>query len=230
VEDLVSTIWQRLIDAWSKPNARSLPEDSDFRKEIPVSSGCYRYFPAAMVAIAAWSKVANDKHNPGEPLHWARGKSMDQDDCLARHDLDLADAQDDATELEEATCAAWRAMARLQLIAETLGAPLAPNARRPLDEVVAYVPTEKEGGPDLFDAATNQVLAHPAQKLAVQAFAAEAAEPKPERWIVEFDEGDGDWVRSADFPREYGTAASAWADAAGAGYPEWYRVRRLESK
>lgn len=155
------SIWQRLVDAWARPDARSLPTDSEFRKDIPVASGFNRYFPAAVVAIAAWSKAANDKHNPGEPLHWARGKSMDQDDCLARHDLDLADAaahggDQAAAELEEATCAAWRANARLQLLCERLGAPLAPNARLPLDEA-------------------------PVQ----------AAPSTPERWIVEFWNSSG---------------------------------------
>lgn len=135
------TIWQRLVEAWQQPGARSLPADSNFRKEIPVDSANYRYFPAAVVAKAAWSKVANDKHNPGQPVHWARGKSMDHNDCVARHSLDLADMQasgerDPAADtlaamLEEATCRFWRAGAELQLLCERIGAPLAPAARLP---------------------------------------------------------------------------------------------------
>jgi len=130
------TIWQRLAAAWAMPGARSLPVDSNFRKEIPLASGCYEYFPAALVALAAWSKVANEKHNPGEPMHHARGKSADHADCIARHALDQADAEranDLIAQLEEATCKFWRAGADCQLIAEKLGAPLAPRARVPQD-------------------------------------------------------------------------------------------------
>jgi len=38
---------------------------------------------------------------------------------------------------------------------------------------------EPEGGADLYDPATRTVLAHPAQKLAVKAFAAELPRRKP---------------------------------------------------
>lgn len=41
--------------------------------------------------LALISKEGNDKHNPGEPLHHARGKSMDHGDCLLRHLMDLQD-------------------------------------------------------------------------------------------------------------------------------------------
>jgi hypothetical protein len=131
------TIWQRLIAAWAEPGARSLPADSEFRKEIPVATAHAGYFPAAIVALAAWSKAANDKHNPGEPVHWARGKSTDQEDCIARHSLDLADARrtgDTVAILEELTCRAWRANAELQLFCESIGAPLAPAARLPVEQ------------------------------------------------------------------------------------------------
>lgn len=132
-------IWQRLVEAWQQPGARSLPSDSEFRKEIPIDSAHHQYFPAAIVAIAAWSRAANEKHNPGQPVHWARGKSVDQNDCIARHSLDLNDAAaaerrgDDtlAAMLEESTCRAWRANAELQLLCERIGAPLAPAAVLP---------------------------------------------------------------------------------------------------
>lgn len=201
----MSNIWQRLVDAWSRPDARSLPTDSDFRKDIPVACGFNRYFPAAIVAIAAWSKVANDKHNPGEPLHWARGKSMDQDDCLARHDLDLADAQrasDGVAELEEATCAAWRANARLQLLCERLGAPLAPNARLPLDDVDAPV----------------------------QAAPATPPTARTERWGLFYVLPDGTECRSRNFPGPFVDEVSAMAarsNADGALHPSEYVARRL---
>lgn len=129
--------WARLVEFWRTKPRTTLPTDSAFRKEIPVHSGTYEYFPAAMVCIALLSKLSNDKHNPGEPLHHARGKSMDQADCIARHTIDLSDllahgATDaEVQALEEATCRAWRACAEVQLLSERIGAPLAPAAVLP---------------------------------------------------------------------------------------------------
>ncbi len=120
--------WDMLRAAWAA--GRVLPTDSATRKLIPVWSGCVRYIPAALAAMAAWSKVANEKHNPGEPLHHARGKSMDHQDCQMRHRLDSDDPN--ADKLEELTCNFWRAGIELQEYAESLGAPLAPGARLPL--------------------------------------------------------------------------------------------------
>src|SRR6185312_4208739 len=34
------------------------------------------------------SYLGNQQHNPGQPLHWARGKSMDQLDAAARHEAE----------------------------------------------------------------------------------------------------------------------------------------------
>lgn len=126
-------IWGRLVESW-RTYGRTLPVDSAFRKEFPIESGVNRYFPAAIACMAAWSKFNNNKHNPGEPLHHSRGKSGDHEECICRHDFDIADAQrrgDDLTELEEASAVAWRACARLQILCERLGAPLAPAARLP---------------------------------------------------------------------------------------------------
>lgn len=106
---------------------RTLPLESAARKEFPVAEGCLRYFPAALVAISGWSKVSNDKHNPGEPMHHARGKSMGHADCQLRHAIDAAEPG--ADKLEELTAKAWRACAELQEYCESLGAPLAPNAK-----------------------------------------------------------------------------------------------------
>lgn len=86
---------------------------SDERKEAPVYGGFTNYFPDAMVAVAAHSKVANDKHNPGEPLHWSKGKSNDHADCVARHLLDVGRI-DPETGKSHTIALAWRAMALLQ--------------------------------------------------------------------------------------------------------------------
>lgn len=87
------------------------------RKAMPLYSGVLRYFPDALMAIARLSKAGNDKHNPGEPLHWARGKSTDQMDCAARHML-TPDVVDEETGEAELVAAAWRILAELQLAEE----------------------------------------------------------------------------------------------------------------
>jgi hypothetical protein len=87
--------------------------DSKQRKMMPVVSGVLDYFPDAIAAVSYISYLGNQKHNPGQDLHWARGKSDDHIDCLGRHLLrrDCTD-QDDIMEFAEMV---WRAMAALQL-------------------------------------------------------------------------------------------------------------------
>lgn len=87
------------------------------RKAEPVHSGVVMYFPDALAAIARLSKSGNEKHNPGEPLHWARGKSTDQMDALTRHTM-TRDKVDPETGELEAVAMAWRALAELQLLEE----------------------------------------------------------------------------------------------------------------
>lgn len=87
------------------------------RKAEPIHSGVLMYFPDALAAVARVSKAGNDKHNPGEPLHWARGKSMDQLDCVTRHTL-TPDQVDPETGEVELAHGAWRILAELQLAEE----------------------------------------------------------------------------------------------------------------
>lgn len=82
------------------------------RKDTPVFSGVLRYFPDALQAVAQCSKVGNDQHNPGEPLHWARGKSGDELDALTRHLLEAGTMDTDG--VLHSTKVAWRALANLQ--------------------------------------------------------------------------------------------------------------------
>lgn len=118
----------------------TLPTDSEARKGIPMLRGCLRYFPAALAGVANTSKLGNDKHNPGEDMHHARGKSTDQGDCILRHIIDVQDllaayerSNDVKVEdiLVEVNQLAWRALAFSQEIHEMFGAPLAPGARLP---------------------------------------------------------------------------------------------------
>lgn len=98
-----------------KPSLRHYT--SEERKGMPIYSGVMMYFPDALAAISRVSKACNDKHNPGEPLHWARGKSTDQMDCAARHMLTPEEPDTDSNE-PELTHAAWRILAQLQLAEE----------------------------------------------------------------------------------------------------------------
>lgn len=62
--------------------------DYEGRKAIPIFEGVVMYFPKALGAVAQVSHAGNLQHNPGEPLHWARGKSMDQFNTALRHMMD----------------------------------------------------------------------------------------------------------------------------------------------
>jgi hypothetical protein len=91
----------------------SLPTDAKMRKHVPLWRGLFLYFPDAIAAVANLSWVANEQHNPGEPLHWAREKSTDHEDCLLRHLLELGTIDTDG--VRHAAKVAWRALAILQL-------------------------------------------------------------------------------------------------------------------
>src|SRR5690242_15632309 len=98
------------------------PTDRATRKETPIYSGFIKYFPLAMVAVSQLSKSANEVHNPGQPLHWSKGKSNDHRDCLGRHMLELDEYDTEADHdyhYLHAVKAFWRAGAILQEILET---------------------------------------------------------------------------------------------------------------
>lgn len=93
--------------------ASTLPEDAKERKKYPLATGLFDYFPDALLAVANVSWVGNEQHNPGEPLHWARGKSMDQDDTCLRHFIERGKFDKDG--VRHTAKAAWRILALLQL-------------------------------------------------------------------------------------------------------------------
>ena len=82
------------------------------RKEWPVTTGCLDYFPNALLAVARCSKIGNDQHNPGEPLHWDKAKSGDHADCLVRHLMDRGTVDGDG--VPHTAKVAWRALALLE--------------------------------------------------------------------------------------------------------------------
>ncbi len=119
----------------------TLPTDSKERKDYPLFRGVLRYFSAALAGVARISKNGNDKHNPGEEMYHARGKSTDHGDCIIRHLMDVEDLLAAYNRgntgiskqqiLDEVSQMAWRALAFSQELHESLGAPLAPGARLP---------------------------------------------------------------------------------------------------
>lgn len=92
--------------------ASTLPEDPSGRKTYPIASGVLDYFPDALVAISNVSWKGNEQHNPGQPLHWDRGKSADEADTMIRHFLQRGSLDSDG--IRHTAKMAWRALALLQ--------------------------------------------------------------------------------------------------------------------
>lgn len=113
----------------------SLPTDAKARKAVPVWSGCIAYFPDALVAIAMLSQSANEQHNPGEPLHWAKEKSTDEEDAGMRHGIEpllIGGSPYDSDGYAHKVKKAWRALADLQRFLEAgnpARAPLTPTGQ-----------------------------------------------------------------------------------------------------
>ena len=95
----------------------TLPTDSKARKDTPLARGLLDYFPDALAAVARLSQAANEKHNPGEPLHWSREKSSDHADCIVRHLVERGTVDADDGFLHDVKVA-WRALAMCQIAIE----------------------------------------------------------------------------------------------------------------
>jgi len=95
-----------------------LPTDAKARKNLPVCTGFLYYFPDTIVEVARVSWVGNEQHNPGQPLHWARGKSTDQMDSAVRHIMDHIENPIDTDGTYHLAKAIWRLSAELQLLKE----------------------------------------------------------------------------------------------------------------
>lgn len=89
------------------------------RKEVAMARGLFAYFPDALAVVARHSVRSNEKHNPGQPVHWSREKSADHEDCIGRHSIAVAADPDSMDgDAPHVVCRAWRALAALQLWAE----------------------------------------------------------------------------------------------------------------
>lgn len=120
--------------------AMTLPTDPQARKNIPLARGLLDYFPDALLAVAELSRIGNEQHNPGQPLHWAKEKSTDEPDALMRHLIQRGTVDTDG--VRHSAKVAWRALALLQreidaeamVATPTAGGPVAttnPLAQRP---------------------------------------------------------------------------------------------------
>ena len=96
----------------TSPLVIALPVDAAKRKAMPIVRGCLDYFPSALAAIAELSRIGNEQHNKGQPMHHARGKSSDHADCIMRHLIDRGTVDTDG--VRHSTKVAWRALAQLQ--------------------------------------------------------------------------------------------------------------------
>ena len=116
-----------------------LPTDSAARKALPLLTFLKGYFPRTFVALTRHSVAANEKHNPGEPLHWSRDKSNDHGNCIIRHQLecDGHSTDPDTGELIE-VAVAWRACAQSELALDALA------LRKSLHDEVAKMPSVKQ--------------------------------------------------------------------------------------
>lgn len=121
-----------------------LPTDYKARKALPLYTYLTQYHPDALMELVKVAVAGNQQHNPGEPLHWAQGKSMDQLNTAVRHIFDhgqgnVYDTADDeylkAAGVEGHTMhlakAAWRLLAEIQLLcdARAAGAPIEKMVR-----------------------------------------------------------------------------------------------------
>ena len=101
---------------WITEGKPYLPTDPTERKSYPIVTGFLDYFPLACLEVSAVSVAGNNQHNPGEPLHWARGKSMDQADTAVRHIMERGSKDVDGT--YHMAKAIWRLMADFEIFLE----------------------------------------------------------------------------------------------------------------
>ncbi len=112
---------------------QGLAQDSAGRKRQPMFRGLLAYFSDALAAVSEVSYLGNEKHNPGEPMLWARTKSGDELDCVVRHAAESGTPDDPGryildehgqheygTPVLHSVALAWRALANAQKEIEAL--------------------------------------------------------------------------------------------------------------
>lgn len=107
---------------------------SEERKQYPMSGGCVDYFPDGLALISHVSWTGNEKHNPGQSLHWSRWNSVDHADCIIRHHS-TRDTEEHSIPLMHMAEEAWRVLAMLQeAMEEHYGLDLPRGARAKPEE------------------------------------------------------------------------------------------------
>jgi len=107
--------WQ-YVEGIEVTNAEVVADKAQERKKIPVYSGFVKYFPNAIKEVAVCSRIANEQHHAGKPLHWDMDKSTDELDAMMRHLIDHTSEPIDDDGIRHMTKVAWRAMAMLERI------------------------------------------------------------------------------------------------------------------
>lgn len=107
--------WPRSEQRQQKLQVIAVKTEAQKRKTYPMFEGLMKYFPDALAEVSNVSFVGNEQHNPGQPLHWDRSKSTDEDDAMLRHVKDRAKGiVFDTDGVRHRAKAAWRALAALQ--------------------------------------------------------------------------------------------------------------------
>lgn len=102
---------------------------SEQRKQYPMSSGLVDYFADALALISHVSWTGNEKHNPGQPLHWSRWNSTDHADCVMRHHS-TRDNEEHGIPFMHMAEEGWRVLAMIQeAMEEYYGLDLPRGAR-----------------------------------------------------------------------------------------------------
>src|SRR5688500_16586782 len=106
------------------------PQSPSERKGVPLYTGVYRYFPAALSGIARCSVAGSKQHHGTDELFHDRSKSADEADAMLRHlaESEFGDGYDTDAVLHIDKFA-WRALSIAQKYHEARGAVIAPAAR-----------------------------------------------------------------------------------------------------
>jgi hypothetical protein len=115
IADKAAHALNQTVAPWWNPTTQrttALPDDAEARNAYPMAEGLLYYFPNALAEVSKISRFGNEQHNPGEPMHWARGKSTDHANKIIRHLVDAG--KKDSNGNRHSAFVAWRALALLQ--------------------------------------------------------------------------------------------------------------------
>lgn len=157
-----------------EPLRSTIPTEAAVRKSRPICTGVFDYFPDALLAVAEVSRMGNDQHNPGQPLHWDKSKSTDHADSLMRHMLDRGTLDSDGG--RHSAKVAWRALALLQTEIEAERAqPAIPREIVPPFRITVKLPIRDTNG-DVYDVRESTVEREVRDQAHGEAMASDLAE------------------------------------------------------